>query len=363
MKKLVKYIVLYINIAFAVLLLFSYLSVYISPEKFWGMSFFGLLYPFLLIINVIFLIFWAVKKKKYFGISLIVILIGSGHLFKFIQLHPGSKKHQTEEQGIKFLSYNVRLFNYYKWLNDPAAQSRIFEFIKANNPDIICFQEFFVHNTDNFEENTLKKLLPGTWYPHINYTSIRNNLKFGIATFSRYPIINQETISFNNSVNSCISTDIEVDGKIIRVFNVHLQSVHLEKDNYNFIDSILMNYSNKHIGEMKKISYRLRDAYIMRAGQVDIIRNYLDQSPYPTILCGDFNDTPVSYTYRKLKGKMVDSFVESGKGIGNTYLGNFPSFRIDYIFHSENLSSSKFYTSKIKLSDHYPVSCTIYIDQ
>jgi endonuclease/exonuclease/phosphatase family metal-dependent hydrolase len=95
---------------------------------------------------------------------------------------------------------------------------------------------------------------------------------------------------------------------------------------------------------------------------VDILSAHIRQSPYPTIVCGDFNDTPVSYTYHKMRGKLVDAFIESGSGIGNTYLGNFPSFRIDYIFHSKSFRSCCFRTDRINMSDHYPVMCTLSLN-
>jgi endonuclease/exonuclease/phosphatase family metal-dependent hydrolase len=104
----------------------------------------------------------------------------------------------------------------------------------------------------------------------------------------------------------------------------------------------------------------LKDAYIKRARQVDILSDHIKNSPYPCMVCGDFNDTPVSYTYQKLKGKLKDAYLESGAGIGNTYFGSFPSFRIDYILHSRALTTLNFQTKKIQLSDHYPIICHFY---
>ena len=111
------------------------------------------------------------------------------------------------------------------------------------------------------------------------------------------------------------------------------------------------------MNEIKDISHRLKYAFRKRAHQADVLSDHIHTSPYPVIVCGDFNDTPVSYTYHKIRGDLVDAFIESGRGIGNTYSGMFPSYRIDYILHSRNLRSGGFETVRVDYSDHFPVSC------
>ena len=87
--------------------------------------------------------------------------------------------------------------------------------------------------------------------------------------------------------------------------------------------------------------------------------NEVKKSPYKTILCGDFNDTPVSYCYNRIENELIDAFIESSSGIGSTYIGKFPFNRIDYIFYSNKLQSKEFKTHNIKYSDHKPISCYI----
>jgi endonuclease/exonuclease/phosphatase family metal-dependent hydrolase len=125
------------------------------------------------------------------------------------------------------------------------------------------------------------------------------------------------------------------------------------------MDSLLLDFNSKRFTEAKNISGRLKKAFIKRARQVDELNAYIRLSPYPVIICGDFNDTPVSYSYQKVRGDLEDSFMSSGTGIGNTYRGNFPSYRIDFIFHSKVITSTVYKTHQIDYSDHYPVSCEL----
>jgi len=363
LKRIIRHILFYVNIAFVLALLLSYLSVYINPRVFWLTSFFGLIYPYILLGNLILIVIWVANKKKFFLISLITVVIGWGHVKKLIQIDLHWQEHHADMPSLSVLSYNVRLFNRYNWVDNPEARNEIFGYIHDKDPDIICFQEFFVPETEQFNEKDFYTILGNTPYRHIYYTSHQEGgAKFGIATFSKYPIVNRKNISFENSLHSAIFTDIRFNTRVIRIFNVYLQSNRLHKENYHVIDSLLLK-SNRQINEIQLISSRLKNAYIKRAGQADELSGYINSSPYPAIVCGDFNDTPVSYAYRKIRGNMKDAFQESGRGFGNTYSGSFPAFRIDYIFHSRELQSVEFVTDEIGLSDHYPVSVIIIPEQ
>ena len=362
MKKIVRKIFLITNYFFAILLVISSISVYISPEKAWIFAFLGLAFPYILIVNIAFLIFWISLKRKYFIISLIVILLSWNNLTKFIQFNNHRKISAGERNIVKLLSFNVRLFNYYNWLKLKTAHQDILSFIKNEHAGIICLQEFFTLNNTLFSEDSIRNLLGTTPFSYIQYTNSPDDKKgSGIATFSHFPIVNRGKVEFGNSPNISIYSDIKIEDDTIRVYNCHLQSTRLEKDKYNFLDSLLFNYNTKHLDDIKNISHRLKDAYIKRARQVTILSNHIKTSPYPVLLCGDFNDTPVSFAYHKLRDSMKDAFLESGRGIGNTYFGNFPSFRIDYIMHNKSIVSYNFRTQRVKLSDHYPIVCKFYL--
>jgi endonuclease/exonuclease/phosphatase family metal-dependent hydrolase len=365
LRKFLYHIVLYLNILFAVVLLLSYLSVYINPAKCWYFAFIGLSYPFFLAVNVLFLIYWTVRWKKAAIISLVVVSIGWTYITDYYR--PGFMRHKKEQvkegsHSFRLMTYNVRIFNLYKWLKN-SSRSQIVDYIKSQSPNILCLQEFYIKGSGPYTIDNLDSDLKKTPFHHIAYTYSNNNKSFyGIATFSAYPIINRGSIRFSNSNNICIYTDVVIKDDTIRIYNSHLQSIHLIKRNYDFIDSIYIYRTENRLEGVKDISSRLRRAYIARSKQVDKIVANIKKSPYRVIVCGDFNDTPISYTYHKMKDRLDDAFVESGQGLGNTYSGSFPSFRIDYILHSKGLPTYDFECMKVELSDHYPLFCSFRLN-
>lgn len=340
----------------------AYISTYISPQSVSWLAFFGLLYPYILLVNIIFTIFWILKKKLFFLFSLIAILIGWNFLASFLQFNVFSKNKDLSTNTFSFLSYNVRLFDLYNWSDNQATKSKVFNFLKVESPDIMCLQEFYYDETNKFP--TLDTLLKfrNVNYVHDEYTShVHDVYHFGIATFSKFPIINEGKILFRNTNNICIYTDIIIADDTIRIYNNHLQSVHFQPKNYNFMDSITQSYNNTKLIGIVDILKRIESAFIKRAFQVEYISEHIENSPYPVIVCGDFNDSPFSYCYRRMRKELADAFIESGMGIGNTYVRKFPSYRIDYILHSKDLKSYHYKKSKIKYSDHYPIQCEFQI--
>ena len=260
------------------------------------------------------------------------------------------------------MSFNVRVFDLYNWKHNTENRTKILDFIKKENPDIISFQEFFTDEGKTFlHEDTLKKLL-NLPYAHIVYTATHHkNEHWGIATYSRFPIVEGNRIEFNKkSHNLCIYTDVKTDEKIIRVYNMHLQSLHFKKLEYKVIDELNkedVELDADEINASKMIVTRLKRAFVKRAPQADSVAASIARSPHSVIVCGDFNDSPFSYTYHTISKNLKDAFIESGNGFGPTYNGNLPPLRIDYIMYSNDLEAFNFQTSKVDLSDHLPVSC------
>jgi endonuclease/exonuclease/phosphatase family metal-dependent hydrolase len=352
----------YLNILAGVALLLSYLSTYISPAKIWVLAFFGLAYPYILLVNVLFMLVWILRFKKEFLVSFIVILLGINHLNNFIPMRLGktnTKGYIKENPNqVKILSYNVRLFNIYDWMEEPGTNKDILNFIRSEHPDIICLQEFYTSTKKDYIPEKIKKFFSETPYNYIHYSfKTGKNSGYGIATFSRYPIINKGTISFPETTNEAIFTDIVIKADTIRIYNNHLQSVQLQRRNYDFLDTMKLRYDDEQLKEIKDISSRLKTAYIKRSAQVDAISTHVKSSAFPVIVCGDFNDTPVSYSYRKMRKGLKDAFISSGQGTGSTYQGIFPYFRIDYIFHDKHFKPLLFEKVETKLSDHYPILC------
>ena len=373
MKKVFYRIVLFVNLIFAAGLLLSYMSVYVNPYIFWPAAFFGLIFPFLLLVNVLFMILWLVRLRKEFLISLIIILLGWGYIKRVVSFHGKILEKETTETitdakgsdidnntSIDLLSYNVRLFNIFNQSKDERAGEKILELISERKPDLCCMQELYIDNKNGISLKELKNNLSLTPYSNIAWVNkIGKREYYGIATFSKFPIVNKGVIKYPDSKNISIFSDIVIDEDTLRIYNNHLQSVRFVKRNIDFLENLDLQSEEETIFEIRDISLRLKNAYIKRAKQADILSEHIQNSPYRVIVCGDFNDTPVSYTYRKIKGDLNDAFTVSGRGLGNTYSGTFPKVRIDYIFYSDDFSVSNFRITKEEYSDHYPVSCEL----
>ncbi len=356
MRKIVRNIILAVNVVLAAFLIISFLSVHVSPADSWVFAFISLAYPILLLINLAFVVFWIIFRKWFFLISLFCIFLGWNALRSTFQIHFKKPHEVTNSRTINMLTYNVRLFNYYQWQKDTAAWQRIIDFIHSEKPDIVCFQEFITLPGTNHDLENLKKKMAPLSYSHVYYTDqVPHKINFGMATFSRYPIVNKKMIEFRGSLNGSISSDIVINGDTVRIFNCHLQSIRLRKDYNDLLDSLIFNYSEKQLDELKDISFRMRQAYIHRAQQVDIMIRHIRSSPYPVIVCGDFNDTPVSYSYTNLSKGLKDAFMKSGNGFGTTFRENFPYVRIDYVLYSPVFTSHNYHTARVNWSDHYPV--------
>lgn len=318
------------------------------------------------------MIFWLVKLKKEFLISLIIIMIGWGYIKRAVSFHGKSLDKETGEiilntkssieqaNTINLLSYNVRLFNIFNHSKDKNAREKIFELISDKKPDLCCLQELYIDNKKGISLEELKQKLSSTPYSNIAWADrFGKNKHYGIATFSKFPMVNKGVIRYPDSKNISIYSDIAFIEDTIRIYNNHLQSVRFIKRNIDFLVNLDLQSEEETILELRDISSRLKNAYIKRAKQADILSKHIENSPYPVIVCGDFNDTPVSYTYRKIKGDLNDAFTVSGKGLGNTYSGTFPKVRIDYIFYSDEFSGFNYQTIKVEYSDHYPISCSL----
>ncbi|MFC2113574.1 endonuclease/exonuclease/phosphatase family protein [Bacteroidota bacterium] len=367
MKKILRRLIGYTNLFFAILLVLSSISPNISPESFWGPSFIGLAFPYILLFNIIFILFWIFRKKREFIISFLAILLSWNTLVNYVGLHPAvffrkahyenlSREKRHSERLLKITSFNVRAFDRYRWADNPSARQEIIDMFREDDPDILCLQEFYSTESGKFRSDELYSELDRTPYHHIEYTISNPRNKYGIATFSFYPIIGSGRVELNNSLSICSFSDIKVFDDTLRVYNMHLQSIRLDKQHYNLIDSLRFRYDDQQMEEIRDISSRLRDAFIKRATQADLIAEHIEGCPFSVIVCGDFNDTPVSYSYRRISGDMGDVFAKCGWGTGRTYNGNLPSFRIDYILFGQDFEAKHFARKKVKLSDHFPIT-------
>jgi endonuclease/exonuclease/phosphatase family metal-dependent hydrolase len=349
-----------LNYIAAFSLLMAVLAQYINPAAFWFLSFFGLAFPLLVFINAMFVSFWLILFRWQVLISMSIILLSLPTTRKFWIYHSDSPKPIVGQKIIKVMSYNVQIFDLYNWTKNKETRNKMFDLIKTQNADIYCFQEYYTSETKSGFNNSdsLQKLLEANQIHQEFTTTLRETDHWGIATYSRFPIVRKGKIVFNTKSNNiCIYTDVIINEDTIRIYNLHFQSVLFGKKDRQFINDLAKNKleADDKWDRSQNIIKRLKTAYEKRALQAELVYRHLLACPYKIILCGDFNDTPASYVYKKINNKLVDTFVESGNGIGKTYNGNLPALKIDYIFRDSAFQSIRSDIIEEKLSDHFPV--------
>jgi endonuclease/exonuclease/phosphatase family metal-dependent hydrolase len=343
---------IYIIIAIVTVLL--YISIRISPEIHWIMAFLPLLIPFFIILNICFLIVFCLKRQVLFIVlSAIIVCLG----YKFFSRTYQWRIQKKEAKEIKILNYNVRVFNSYRHFRDKKP-SKLIEWVSRNEADIKCFQEFYNYPLiDSF--NVIPKLKKRNEFYHFKPVSIQRNQYFGIAIFSKYPIVKKGEIDFMNATfNQAIFADIKIKEDTIRVYNVHLQSMSIDEKNLPLPES-----DNK-IDQSKQLFLKIKKGAIFRSTQVKAIVHHMEKCPYKIILAGDLNDTPYSYTYEALSQRLKNAFESKGKGLGFTHNGKLFFLRIDNIFADPSIIVNSFKTrNDIQFTDHYPIEASFSLDK
>lgn len=348
--------ILVLNIIAIIFLLTSYLAPYSDPAIIWIMPFFGLAYPIFLIINILFVIFWLIRLPKFAIFSLLAILMGWGIIQNYIGFReksiPPAPKYS--ENLIRVMTYNVHNFKQFGDKNDPFTKDEILDIIRKEQPDVICFQEFFSRRSGEYNFRKFIKEILKTDYYYFKPSTDNGYEAIGMAIFSKYPIINQGNIQFAKRMNwnEAVYADLKKDNKIFRVYNVHFQSINFQPEDYQYLQNVPQKIDTQ---SSKKIGARLKLAFIKRSKQVKMIKEHADSCSVPYIIAGDFNDTPISYTVKTISNGMKNSFREKGSGLGITYNGVFPNFQIDYIFTTPEFDIINYQIIDKKLSDHYPV--------
>ncbi len=335
-------------------LLMGLASIWIDPGKFVLPAFFGLSYPIFYLINVFLLITALIRRNKvwiiFHGALLVFGVFQFGHFFNFTSGSEG------EKAKLKVVSFNVRSFNRYDWIEEDSIQFKIERFIKNEDADVVCFQEFHLKGKEDIK--AIRKFARRIGLKHFVFNDFRSTKDIsGLVTFSRYPIntVYREHFHPNNfGGNGFLICELKKDGDAIRVVNMHLESIRFEQTDYAYAEDPTNDRWEFKIAGVRLIN-RFIKAYKQRGAQAKLVAKYVEQSNVPVILAGDANDTPVSFVYHTLSRSLKDSFTEGSLGTGGTYAGNLPSFRIDYIMHSPSLNTVSHRVGNEKLSDHYPV--------
>jgi len=335
-----------LNIVLTVSTFIAYVLPFLAPKIFPILSVLTLFMPLFFIFNGLFFVYWAFQFKKRMILSGLVLLMGITFINKFYKF--STKDYPEADKDFSVMSYNVRLFNVFKWLDRDDVPEHILAFINDKNPDIVCIQEF--SNSANIDLKV---------YRHRYIFMGGNKIKTGQAIFSKFPIIDQGNIAFPNSNNNVVFADIKKGKDIIRVYNMHLQSIKISPD----VNEINENIDAINQGKSQKLFNRISIAFKQQQNQAEMIKEHKKDCPYPIIICGDLNNSAFSYVYRNIKGKLKDAFEEAGKGFGPTYKFRYYPARIDYIFADDNMTVKKFESfPEFENSDHYPIMAKLSME-
>ncbi len=347
----------------ALLLLASYLAPQVSPKAFWPLALIAFGFPYLLLLHAAFIGYWLVFRRKRMLLSGVALLLGWGHVRDHVQLFGNDAPPDGIGEPVKLLSWNVRLFDLYNWRDNKRTRDAIFEVLRREDAGILCLQEFF-HSSNNRIFRTRDELVKDMGYrEHLGWAAEAYYEKFGVATFTRHPITGRGRVDFGRRTgNICIWTDIALGRDTVRVYNAHLASYHFGHDDHRFIEGLEQERraDSIRLGGMR-ILRRLRLGALRRAEEAALIAADMERSPHPVVLCGDLNDVPLSHAYRVLRGQRLDAFVESGSGLGGTYIGKLPKLRIDHILHDEAIATWGFRRLPEELSDHHALSAMVAV--
>ena len=388
--KLINIIAFPATIVLAILLMLSGFVPTISPETNSWLPLLGLAFPVFFVLMVLAFFYWLVQGKwrSLFALSCLLLNLGQASLYiQWNDENVGAKgavyvsngKEDKEDGGgpidkemldmnaklLKVITYNAQLFGLYQ--NESSldivnteympAMDSFLRVLKAENADVVCLQEVYAKAGGLKALARFLKAEGGFDYSQ-TYT-LSDRRPYGMIVLSKYLIKRWKPLSLGaNTGNMAMWVDIEIPSEYkflrnarIRIYNLHLQSFRFAKKDYEVMQKQTQQKEIDMEGS-KGIITRLRLGYQRRAQQVGIVKQSVLDCDFPKVICGDFNDIPVSYSYRQLSAGMRDAFVEAGRGLETTYKGSMPSFRIDYLLFDNPMRAVSYRSIKEVPSDH-----------
>tara|TARA_X000000950_G_scaffold119601_1_gene149856 strand:- start:9085 stop:10089 length:1005 start_codon:yes stop_codon:yes gene_type:complete len=302
-------------------------------------TFFSLFVPVIIIINFIFFFYWLFNLKWPFLLFILSFLIGYNEWNLFYKFPNTSLRKSSSTFSV--MSYNVRLFNKYRWIDNPNISSEIEKLILEQNPDIICMQEYSSETAPELKKYKFRYIYPNPSSAGKSTVAILSKLKIKSAGF----------IDFKNSSNCGIYIDIKYRKQNLRVYNLHLESFKLNK-----VDSMTNSSFSK------KFKLKFDEVISRQIEQIDFYKKTDKFNDNPSIIAVDLNNTQFSETYKILSRKKNDAFHAAGSGLGETYKYSFIPLRIDFLFSDKKLKINSFKVIRKNLSDHYPIISYYGID-
>jgi endonuclease/exonuclease/phosphatase family metal-dependent hydrolase len=356
-RSTIKSILLVITVVMCFLYLLSVITPYLNPQHWWLMGFMGLTFPYLFFILVFIFFFWLMAKPKLALLPFFTLILGAKQISVTFAAHFNSSDvSQKPDSTFRIVSWNVA--NMYGLSNNTEIKQHnrreLAQSILDLQPDIICLQEFNHSYTQG--ENADNIGLFSKEYPYYFYSKDFNKengfYTSGSIVFSKYPIIDSGKFDYpGNFSGSLIYIDVKVNNDTVRIFTTHLQSFGFNNADYAEINKIKQR-DEQSLEASKNIFIKMKNAFTNRGAQADIVREQTDLCKHASVVCGDFNDVPSSYTYFHIRHIRQDAFLKKGLGVGRTYSSLAPMLRIDYILPDTSFSIQQFGTVDENLSDH-----------
>ncbi|MGN6490728.1 MAG: endonuclease/exonuclease/phosphatase family protein [Agriterribacter sp.] len=377
-KKFARRLFRFLYVTVVILFLIACLSPFLNPASWWFFGFAGLIFPYLLVLLVIFFIILIFARSKWSILAALCMIVGWKSIYAAFALNLNSSfKKEKEKHAIRVMTWNVRSFiganDKVKKTGITDHQKKMLDLINQYDPDILTFQEFASADSGKYANN-IRLFTKEMGYPYFYFSNdvVRRAQRSGTVIFSKLPIIDTSKVVLPKEmgkIESVIYADVLHGKDTLRVFTGHLQSFGFMRQDYNDISKI-KNDPDERLDASKNIFRKMRKAFEQRGQQSDFIRNQLDESKYPEIFCGDLNDVPNSYTYFAIKGDKKDAFIRKGFGFGKTFFSlasgfmrKLPTLRIDYIFTDTRFRIRQVKSVQEVLSDHIPIVADISLEE
>jgi len=331
------------------LLALSYVSFIVNPAKAWYFTIFGLLFIPLVVLTFGFFLWAFFRRSRMTALLLVMLLPAIFHIGKYYQCKAPEPE---REATLKVVSYNVGLFAHGN-MGDKrlVLADSIAAYLRRTDADIICLQEFYLPNTLNMDA-WFRDRFPG--YKAEYYVLTGEKGHAGNVTLSRRPVLYKGKIDFEKSTNLALHTDIQLDSTVLRFYNCHFESYNIS------LSGLVKSIGHREDNVVEDTGHKMRRSITQRPKQVEEVIKDIDACPVRSVVLGDFNDNPLSYTVHRLLRGRKDAFVQAGKGFGATFRTFWPLLRIDYILCPRDLQAVSYEVPKVKYSDHYPVIATYY---
>lgn len=364
--RMLGYTLLLLNIGAVVWLICCYMASVVPPYEVRNIALFSLTTPFAIAANFVFILIWLFSRKKIrFLISFVSLIFYASMIPALFGLHYLSGNDWSRSpRHFKLMSWNVHALGLFNPNHEKQHAQGIVDFIREEDPDILCVPEIAIHN--NSAKNVYsRKIINNGHYIEYHFNTDNNygdQIDIGTAIYSRYPFAGYKVFQLSNIIYM-MQCDIRVTpSDTIRVCVVHLHSFTLTDEDKAIIEEVKKN-NTEEIKNSGSFVYKFNEAYAARAKEAENVANILNDSPYPLVICGDFNDLPYSYTYRTIRGDLKDAFAEKGRGLGRTYNQIIPTLRIDHIFYDGDAMCIKAFKNPYSgWSDHSPVIANFEIN-